>query len=138
MTSALVTRLVSIASVLYGITGLLLLFFSNEMGNRLGMPEGAEIAVSMWGAGLLGFSIMSWTARTSILGGIYGRAVVIGSQMHSTVGFLMLLKTFRAEDGIELWPMTGLLLVYGLTAALFTYLMLNHPKKEAVTEELTT
>lgn len=123
------SQLVSITSILYAVAGIVLLFFSSEAGNMLGMPEGADIAVSMWGTGLLGFGIMNWTARKSILGGIYGRAVVVGSQMHATVGFILLLKIFQPTDSFENWLLTVLLIVYGLTAALFTYLMLNHPKK---------
>ena len=63
---------------------------------------------------------MNWTARGSVLGGIYGRAVVAGNQTHLTVGAILLVKHgFVAGGSPAYWILTG---VYVLGAGLFLHL----------------
>ena len=103
-----------------GIAGIALTFAPEEIGGMLGL-NAAPIALQLIGAALLGFGVMNWTARGSTLGGIYGRAVVAGNQMHFTVGALALVKHGLAAGGPPMfWALT---IVYLLGAALFLHLL---------------
>jgi hypothetical protein len=84
------------------------------------MPS-APLIGQLLGGALLGFAVMNWIARGSTLGGIYGRAVVAGNQMHFTVAGLALLKHVFSHGGPPaLWILA---VIYALGAALFLNLM---------------
>ena len=71
--------------------GIILLFapdFLSRLFNLTNGPEGSA-AAQLFGAALIGFGLMNWTARGVVLGGIYGRALVYGNFVHSFVGFLV-------------------------------------------------
>lgn len=51
-------------------------------------PEGS-VTAQLFGAALIGFGLMNWTARGLVLGGVYGRALVYGNFAHSLVGFFV-------------------------------------------------
>jgi hypothetical protein len=73
---------------------------------------------------------MNWIARGSVLGGIYGRAVVAGNQTHLTIGTLALLQ--RALRGGGDHPV--LLVVtaaYLVGAGLFAWLTFFSPGTQA-------
>ena len=100
------------------VVGALLLLAPREMLPDAGRP----VLVQLLGAALLGYASANWIARGAALGGIYGRAVVAGNQMHLMVGALLLL-TQRAEirgAPAAYWVLTVL---YVLGAVFFTYLM---------------
>jgi hypothetical protein len=101
--------------------GTLLLFAPQEVSEALTPGRGDSPLIPLLGAALLGFGAMNWIARGSILGGIYGRAVVAGNQTHLTIGGLLL-----AKQGVGIgatnpafWVLTGL---YVFGAAFFGYL----------------
>ena len=83
------------SAVLLGLSGAVLLFAPQEYARVAGLGETDGLATAMWGIGMLSFGIVNWTARASILGGIYGRAVILGNQIYSTTGFLVLLQAMR-------------------------------------------
>ncbi len=98
-----------------------MIFASQEVSNLFGLGLAGALPVSLWGCALFGLGVASWVARQSILGGIYGRAVVAGNQAHAFVGALTILK-FALGAGL-LWPLGPLLLIYFFWAALFSYLL---------------
>ena len=109
------------SAVCFAALGLSLLFAAAELSALMGLEPGDHVLLELLGAALLGFAAMSWIARGSTLGGIYGRPVVAGNQTHLTVGAILLVK-----HGVEIestnpvyWTLTGL---YLLGAAYFTYL----------------
>lgn len=103
--------------------GAALLFAGQEViGALFGRPP-VEPLASLLGGALIGFGAMNWIARRSILGGIYGRAVVVGNQAHFIVGAIVLLKHgVMAGGSLGFWVLTGFYLV---GAGLFTYLLLG-------------
>lgn len=113
---------VTIAALCLGAAGLLFLFAPQETGAAL-LPgaSGADKLIQLLGAALLGFAMMNWTAKGAALGGIYGRAVVIGNLMHLLGGaFVLVPRAFSGQTTTTaLWILTGL---YALGAALFVYL----------------
>jgi hypothetical protein len=80
-----------------------------------------QVLVQLLGAALLGFGAMNWIARGAALGGIYGRAVVMGNQTHLMIGALLLVRGGIDDQArsATYWVLTGL---YVLGTALFGYL----------------
>jgi hypothetical protein len=111
---------VGISAVCFAALGVLLLFAPRELAGALLASADGDPLVQLLGAALLGSAAMNWTARGSVLGGIYGRAVVVGNQTHLTIGALLLVKHGLATGGsAAYWVLAG---VYLLGAALFLYL----------------
>ena len=112
---------VTIAALCLAAAGILLLFAPQEVGAALLPGTRADALFQLLGAALLGFATMNWTARGAALGGIYGRAVVVGNLMHLLVGAFVLVSKSASNDAVTpaFWVLTGL---YVLGAALFVYL----------------
>jgi hypothetical protein len=114
-------RAVGVSAFVLGLLGIAFLFAGRDVGGLAGAGGEVEPVASLLGAALLGFGAMNWIARGSILGGIYGRAVVVANQVHFSVGALVLLKRGIVTGGSGMvW---ALAFVYLLGAALFAYLL---------------
>ncbi len=114
---------VALSALSLAALGALLLFAPKEMAESLIAGTDGGPLVQLLGAALLGFAAMNWIARGSVLGGIYGRAVVAGNQTHLTIGALLLLKHGVVAGGRpSYWILTG---IYVLAAGLFTYLFFS-------------
>ena len=101
--------------------GAALLFAGGEVGEAVFRHADVGPLAPLLGGALIGFGAMNWIARGSTLGGIYGRAVVVGNHWHFVVGSLVLLKHGVAAGGSAwFWLLTG---VYVLGAGLFSYLL---------------
>ena len=111
---------VTISSVALAALGVLLLFAPEEVSNALIPAAGDNVLVQVYAAAVLGFAAMNWTARGSALGGIYGRAIVVGNQTHVTIGALLLVsRGLDAPRSAAYWILTGL---YVCGAVFFSYL----------------
>ncbi|MEZ4701736.1 MAG: hypothetical protein R2834_15465 [Rhodothermales bacterium] len=119
MKKRLISILMHVSAGLMGAGGLLMLFAAQEMAAALGGES--HLVVALWGAALIGFGAMNWTARSLPLGGIYGRAVVAGNQAHSFVGAMVLLNAAYTHAGNA--PVVALLVLYLILAAAFSYLL---------------
>ena len=117
---------VGLSALCFAALGLLLLFAPEEVARAiLPGPEDRpdKPLVQLLGTALLGFGAANWVARRSVLGGIYGRAIVAGNQTHLTMGALALLARGVATGGTPAyWVLTGF---YVLAAALFLYLFFS-------------
>ena len=115
------TRLaLSASAVLFGVSGFGTLFAPDDVARLLGLSAGAEL-VQLLGAALLGIATMNWTARGLPVGGIYGRAVTAGNQVHAFIGAMVLLRyTFSTGGPAGMWVLTA---VYVLAAVYFSWLM---------------
>ncbi len=78
-------------ATVYAICGLALLFFSKEtLGlNEAASPSRAIFITQLFGAAMLGLAAMNWIARSSILGGIYGRAILVGNFYFAFISLLI-------------------------------------------------
>ncbi len=120
---------VALSALCFAAIGALLLFAPAETGGAVLPDKDGGPLVQLLGAALLGFGAMNWIARGSILGGIYGRAVVAANQTHLTIGALLLAKHGLDTGGsAAFWLLT---IVYVLGAALFAYLFFFAPPPRA-------
>lgn len=108
--------------------GAALLFAGKEVGDAVFRRPDVEPLASLLGGALVGFGVMNWIARRSTLGGIYGRAVVIGNHWHFVVGAIVLLKDGVVAGGsVGYWILTS---VYVLGAGLFSYLLFGPGRRK--------
>ncbi len=79
------------------------------------------VIIQLLGALYLGFALMNWMAKDSLIGGIYARPLSIGNCLHFTVGALALFK-HQLATGFH-GPLTVALVVYAIFALAFVYLV---------------
>lgn len=57
------------------------------------VPDRAAAAiVQVAGALYIGFALLNWTAKGTLLGGIYGRPIVVANFTHFVIGAIVLLE----------------------------------------------
>ena len=112
----------AIATVL-GVMALALIFAPELVLTHFAVEPGAGELVlgQLYGAALFGLALIAWFARTMLLGGIYGRAIVVSGFAHALVGVFALLHGLRAlpANGY-VW---GAFVIYGALAIWFGTLM---------------
>jgi hypothetical protein len=118
----------SLAAALLAAAGLALLFAPSEV-QRIATGSITEplppVLLQLWSAALLALAATNWTGRGMVLGGIYGRALVLGNSMHWTVGSLVMLRAaLDRPASAGLWMAA---VVYGLFAVAFARLLGRHP-----------
>ena len=121
-----VPTLIAAYAALLALCGGALLFAPSEVGALVsGREVGTPVLVQLLGAALLGFAAADWVARRSVLGGIYGRAVVAGNLAFAFIGALTLLGSVPAEPGVAFWL---LLVVLVAGTATFGWLLFRGPR----------
>lgn len=114
---------VGVAAVCLATMGLALLFAGAEVASAVVASPVTEPFPSLLGAAMIAFASMNWIARHNLLGGIYGRAVVVSNQTHLTIGAILLVKHGLAHGGpLGFWIFTA---VYVAGAALFNLLLIG-------------
>lgn len=113
-----------VASSLYlGLTGFAASFAPTELLTALSAPtvDPLPVLIQLVGALYLAFAMANWTARDSIIGGIYSRPLSLGNSLHFIVGALALLK-HELGNGFRT-PMVFALIAYSVFAICFGYLV---------------
>jgi uncharacterized membrane protein YidH (DUF202 family) len=122
--------LLTSSSFFLGLIGIGLTFFPKEILFNLTNESNQNLAITLQllGALYLGFGIMNWMARGSIIGGIYNRPIAIGNFMHFSVGAISLIKiVFEVHDKAEI--IITLTVIYSFFAICFAYVFLRNPSK---------
>ncbi len=124
------TKLLLSASAIYlGIIGVGLSFFPAEVLNilHLKINQTAALLMQLLGALYLGFGMLNWMAKGSIIGGIYNKPLVTGNLMHFAIGAITLLKVaFNLKASKEiLIPLT---VIYTLFAMGYLVVFTRNPK----------
>jgi hypothetical protein len=104
-------RLVLAASLAYGLPGLALTFGPDEVLRSAG---GSATPLDLWlvqllGAALLGLAVLNWVQRYALVGGIYGRPLLLANLIFSTVGFFASARTWSVHGG-RLVPIVSVML----------------------------
>ena len=124
------TKLLLTASAIFlGLMGISLSFMPGEILEKLLLEtnQTSALIMQLLGALFLGFGLMNWMAKGSIIGGIYNKPLVIGNLMHFGVGAITLLKiAFNLKASKEfLIPLT---IIYSVFALTFFYVFSRNPK----------
>lgn len=121
------TRLLLSASALVmGVAGIAASFLPEELLRALDLETTTllPVLVQLLGALWFGFAMVNWTARGSLIGGIYNRAVAIGNLTHFVIGAFALVKVATATQDSRLWVLT---VVYAIFAVAFALLFFGSP-----------
>ncbi|PIQ63498.1 MAG: hypothetical protein COV99_02445 [Bacteroidetes bacterium CG12_big_fil_rev_8_21_14_0_65_60_17] len=115
------------AAVVLSLTGIVTLFAPEILlSNILGTADATHPLVSMLGGLMLAFGYMNWMGRNAILGGIYGKPLVMGNLLHGIVGTTSLLDLVTQQSPLPAW---GLLAFYVWYTVSYGILMTRPPWK---------
>jgi hypothetical protein len=120
------------SAIFMGVIGVLLSFLPNEITNYLSIaPNSITILFFMLMSSLyLGFGLLNWMAKGTLIGGIYNKPIAIGNLMHFGVGAIALVKVAsKIEMHSEI--VISLAVAYLIFAILFFLIFRNNPTKKA-------
>ncbi|MCX2742753.1 hypothetical protein OO013_02685 [Mangrovivirga sp. M17] len=117
--------IMTLSAYVLGISGLSLLFFPEEIMEFLTQSNQNAILLQIIGAAYFGFAMSNWTAKHSIMGGIYGRAILIGNLSHFMTGGILITKYYLKTSNTTFLIIS---IVYILFLITFGYLFMNNPK----------
>jgi hypothetical protein len=125
------TKIVMISSVIFlGALGITLTFIPDEIisGLRVTPNPMSILSLQLLGALYLGFAMLNWLAKESLIGGIYNRPTAIGNFIHFTVGAMALIKIItKIQTYSEI--VISLTTVYVIFAILFGYVFRTNPSR---------
>jgi len=112
---------VTLVAVLYLGLGVVILFLPQSVSAPVAGIATASLSAQLYGAAILGLGMANWIARQSPLGGIYGRAIVVGNFTHAGAATLVLLRPTIASGSPKLWMalVVALVLAIGFGWLLF-------------------
>lgn len=110
------------------IIGIFLLFLPNEIAEYLNVEPTiiTILFLKILSALYLGFGILNWTVKGSLIGGIYNRPIALGNLLHFVVGSIELVKVIsniQTHREIIIF-LTALYIIFGV---LFAYVLKNNP-----------
>lgn len=123
------TKIVMTSSALfYAIIGIILSFLPNEIADYLNVEYNiiTILFLNIMSALYLGFGILNWMAKGTLIGGIYNRPIAIGNLMHFGVGAIALVK-ISSNVQIHSEIIIFLSVVYVIFALLFAYVFRTNP-----------
>tara|TARA_B100000809_G_scaffold95789_1_gene94418 strand:- start:1900 stop:2280 length:381 start_codon:yes stop_codon:yes gene_type:complete len=120
-----------ISSTLFlGMSGAILTFLPNEIISSMAIRPSqiTTLFFQLTGALYLGFAMLNWMAKGTLIGGIYNKPIAIGNLMHFGVGAIALIKIiFKILTHKEI--VIALAAVYVIFAILFAYVLRTNPTK---------
>ena len=120
--------LMTSSALFYGIIGTLLLFLPIEIAEYLSIEPTiiTILFLQILSIIYLGFGILNWTAKGSLIGGIYNKPIVLGNLLHFAVGAIELIKViFNIQAHKEI--IIFLTVFYVIFALLFAYVIKTNP-----------
>lgn len=117
------------SALVYASIGLACSFLPQELMAYLAMPAHpiTMLLLQLLSALYLGFGILNWMAKGSLIGGIYNRPIILGNLMHFAVGALALIK-LASQGSEQAAVVTVLAASYSLLALAFAYVFSRAPK----------
>lgn len=119
------------SAVFLGIFGIALSIFPAETAAYAGIDMGpvSVVSLQLLGAALLGFALLNWMSRNSIIGGIYGKPLLIANLVHFLMGSLALIKMVKDVDK-HFGVMVILTVIYSLLTIGFVAAFVINPKQK--------
>ena len=124
--------LLAVSAVVMGVFGAAGLFVPDELLRMAGHPADALLTVGLelLAALYFAFAFTNWTARGSLIGGIYNRPLALGNLTHFLIGSLTLMKAAVSGNAV----LIVLAIIYGVFALAFGAIFFRSP----VTTEVRT
>lgn len=116
--------------IFLGALGITFTFIPDEIILSLSVTPNpiSTLSLQLLGALYLGFAMLNWMAKGSLIGGIYNRPIAIGNFMHFAVGALALIKIItKIHTHSEIVIL--LTSVYSIFAILFGYVFRTNPSR---------
>ena len=88
---------------------------------KISPTEPLPVIMQILGALYTGFALANWTAKDSLIGGIYARPLALGNLVHFTVATLALFK-YEMKIGFQ-GMLIVLLVAYAMLALAFSWLI---------------
>lgn len=116
--------------IFLGALGITLTFIPDEILSSLSVTPNpiSTLSLQLLGALYLGFAMLNWIAKESLIGGIYNRPIAVGNFTNFLVGAFALIKTISK---IQIYIEFGisLTIVYTIFAILFAYVFRTNPSR---------
>ena len=119
------------SSVIFlGVLGIALTFIPDEIISSVGIIPNpiSTLILQLLGALYLGFAMLNWMAKGSLIGGIYNKPIAAGNFMHFVVGAFALIKIITKLD-TQLEIVVPLATLYAIYAMLFGYVFRTNPSR---------
>ena len=120
----LTSMLTRVSAVFLGAAGVALLFAPDALLPMAGVPASAAWLGQLLAAALLALAALDWLNRDTLLGGIYGRTVVLPNAAFHFIGATSVLRAAADLRSGALW-IVGMTL--GLFAAAYAWLLFRGP-----------
>src|SRR5210317_1839787 len=118
--------LMTLSAIFLGIGGVLLSFLPKEALHLLGKENDLSFILQICGALFLGFAMLNWMVKSSLIGGIYNKGVVVANFAHFFIGSSVLIKQYAKNTDMRYLLILGI--AYSIFAICFGYLLFNGPK----------
>ena len=96
-------------------------FFENEANQTF------VLALQILGALYLGFGMMNWMAKNSLIGGIYNRPLIFGNLLHFLVSAFALIKMIKKYSENQSVVIITISILYFIFTISFGYLLRTNP-----------
>jgi len=120
--------LMTISAIFLAVNGFGFTFFPNEIADLLINDDNYIfiLILQILGALYLGFSILNWMSKASLIGGIYNKPILIGNLLHFFTASMALIKlTFKVETNLQL--IFSYTIIYSLFTLFFGYVFFTNP-----------
>jgi hypothetical protein len=123
--------IMTVSAIFLALLGIGLIFLPAEIAAYAGLGTSKNILLLLQTGGALyfGFAMLNWTAKGSVIGGIYNKPITLANFMHFVVGALALVKSIvrNREQCYLVWILAGL---YSAFAVLFWLMTSRSPVSE--------
>ena len=115
--------LMTSSALILGLAGVFAMFAPDVLLSTQGaaVTGNLSVMIQLMGALYFSFALMNWTAKDSLIGGIYARPVSLANFSHFFAGALLLLK-HQLSSEMNLSTL-AVLIVYAVYAACFYWLV---------------
>ena len=120
--------LMIISAIFLAVNGFGFTFFPNEIAGLLINDDNYIfiLILQILGALYLGFSILNWMSKASLIGGIYNKPLLIGNLLHFFSASMALIKlAFKFENNLQL--ILSYTIIYCLFTSFFGYVFFTNP-----------
>ena len=120
------------SAIILGIIGIVLTFLPQEILSAMQNNESADfvIILQLLGALYLGFAIQNWFVKSSMIGGIYNKPILMGNILHFTIAAFALIKSDISFSFFGYNITVIITVLYALFALMFFILTFSKPKTQ--------